>query len=386
MEGLSHEPRTALVLSGGGARAAYQAGVLRGLVDLGVTPVGRSVFDVLVGASAGAINAGALAAFADRFGEGVDGLERVWGAITAEHVFRTDLRSLGEIGFKWVRDLSFGGVLRSTSPKSLLDTAPLRDLLAAHIRFDSIAENVERGALGALAILATNLYTADGVIFVQGRPDIALWRRRRWSIERACIGVDHLMASGAIPIFFPTVEIDGRHFGDGSVRNTAPLSPAINLGADRIVAIGVSHGHAPETPDSARHVGPPTVAQVAASLLDAVLLDAIEVDVEHSARVNCGVVAVPRDDGTLPLRWIDVLWLAPSRSIGTIAAEHAHRIPTVVRYLMRGLGDDESTIELASYLLFDATFCTCLMELGRADVAARADAIRAFFAGRTQTA
>lgn len=386
MDGLSHGTRTALVLSGGGARAAYQAGVLRGLVDLGVAPSGRSGFEVLVGASAGAINAGVLAASADRFGEGVNRLEHVWGTITAEHVFRTDLRSLGEIGFRWMRDLSFGGLLRHTSPKSLLDTAPLRDLLAAHIAFDHIGANVACGALRALAILATNLYTADGVVFVQGLPDIALWQRGRWSIERAHIGVDHLMASGAIPIFFPTVEIEGRHFGDGSVRNTAPLSVAINLGADRIVAIGVSHGHPPETPGSVRHAGPPSVAQVAASLLDAVLLDAIQVDVEHSARVNRGVVAVGGDAGTQPFRWIEVLWLAPSRSIGAIAAEHVDGIPAVVRFLMRGLGGDESTIELASYLLFDATFCTRLMELGRADVAARAGEICAFFAGRAHPA
>jgi NTE family protein len=374
---------TGLVLSGGGARAAYQAGVLRGLIDLGVAPSGRTSFDIVVGSSAGAINAGALAAFADRFGEGVDGLERVWGAIRPEQVFRTDLQSLGKIGFQWIRDLSFGGVLRRTSPKSLLDTGPLRAFLAEHVPLARIGAHVESGTLRALAILATNLYTADGVVFVQAGPDVALWRRGRWSIERATIGVDHLMASSAIPIFFPTVEIEGRHFGDGAVRNTAPLSPAINLGADRIVAIGVSHGHAPETKVAAGRKRPPTVAQVAAALLDAVLLDAIEVDVEHSGRVNHGIVAVPCDDTRAPLRWIDVLWIAPSRSIGAIAAEHAHRIPAIVRYLMRGLGDDESTVELASYLLFDAAFCRCLMELGRADVAARSAEIEGFFAGRS---
>jgi NTE family protein len=253
-------------------------------VEAGLVGGGRSQFDFLVGSSAGAINAAMLAAHADRLTEGIEALTRVWSGIDAHQVFRTDLRSLGSIGAKWVRDLSFGGVLRRVAPKSLLDTAPLRSLLSEAIPFERIQRNIEAGALGALALPATDLYTSDGVLFVQGRPGLPLWKRGRWEIECTRIGVEHLMASSAIPIFFPSVEIDGRHFGDGSIRNTAPLSPAINLGAARIVAIGV-RGPGGERA-SVRRRAAPTVAQIAGALLDAVMIDAIEVDVEHSDRVN----------------------------------------------------------------------------------------------------
>lgn len=369
-------PRTALVLSGGGARGAYQAGVLRGLLDAGLFQPG---VDLLVGSSAGAINAALLAAYASEPETGVAQLEKLWNTIQPQHVFRTDLRSLGGIGMRWVRDLSFGGVLRRTGAKSLLDTAPLREFLSEAIPFEKIDQNIEGGALRALAIPATDLYTADGVVFLDAPPDVPLWQRGRWSVERVRIGVDHLMCSSAIPMLFPSVEIDGRHFGDGSVRNTAPLSPAINLGADRIIAIGVRQPGS-ETGSMTRSK-PPSIAQVAGALLDAVMLDAIAVDVEHSERVNTSVLKLPSESREHPFRWIDVLWLSPSRHFREIVGEFAHRIPPIVRYLMRGLGTDDETRELASYLLFDAEFCGRLVELGRSDVESRREEVLAFASG-----
>jgi NTE family protein len=186
------------------------------------------------------------------------------------------------------------------------------------------------------------------------------------------------MASSAIPIFFPPVAVGGRYFGDGSIRNTAPLSPAINLGADRIVAIGVS-GPAPASAGCAVHPQP-SVAEVAGVLLDAVMLDAIEVDVEHSERVNTSVVQYPTGDSAQPFRPVHVLWLRPSIQVREVAAQLADRIPRVVRYLMRGLGTDEAATELTSYLLFDAEFCQRLIALGRQDVAAERERLRPFFA------
>jgi NTE family protein len=363
------------VLSGGGARGAYQVGVLRGLVEAGF--LGGGGFDILVGSSAGAINAAMLAAHAGAPEVGVAGLEAVWSAVEAQQVFRTDLRALGGTGMKWVRDLSFGGILRRTVPKSLLDTAPLRALLAERIPFERIDANVGAGVLRALAMPATDLYTADGVVFLDALPEVPLWRRARFSVERTRIGVQHVMASSAIPIFFPSVEIEGRHFGDGSVRNTAPLSPAIHPGADRIVAIGVRQPNA-ETGSVAR-IKPPSIAQVAGALLDAVLLDAIGIDVEHSERVNTSVIAAPTGDPHHPFRWVDVLWLSPRRHFSDVARQFAHRIPPIVRYLMRGLGADEETTELASYLLFDGAFCGRLIEMGIEDVAERRDEIRHFY-------
>ncbi len=369
----------ALVLSGGGARGAYQVGVLKGLAALGLGGAGESPFKILVGSSAGSINAAMLAAHADRFEDGVAALDKLWSKIRANQVFRTDVASLGGIGLKWVRDLTFGGVLGHVAPKSLLDTAPLRRFLSKHIPFARIDANVTSGALKALAISATNLYTTNGVVFVHGAPDVPLWKRIRRHVERTEIDVEHLMASSAIPVFFPSVEIGGRHFGDGCIRNTSPLEPAIQLGAQRIVAVGVRESSPrPETPHP-QGLQPPTIAQIAGVLLDAVMLDSIEVDVDHALRVNESV-ASHGNAAADPFRLVEVLWLSPSRSFGEIASELGANIPAIVRYLLRGLGSDEATTELASYLLFDTVFCSKLVELGVEDVRARAEEVRAFFA------
>jgi len=377
MQAGSTDPVTGLVLSGGGARGAYQVGVLQALRELGVFEREHPV-QILVGSSAGSLNAGALAAFIDSPDEGIARLEALWTQLEPSQVFRTDLRSLGGIGARWVRDLSFGGLMRRVAPKALLDTAPLRKLLTERLPFARIEANVDAGRLGALAIPATNLHTGDGVIFVACPDSTRLWRRGRWSVERTRIGVEHLMASSAIPIFFPSVEIEGRHLGDGSIRNTAPLSPAIHLGADRIIAIGVRRAGLPPERARAGRRAAPTIAEIAGALLDAVMLDAIEVDVEHSGRVNQSVLAAPTPEAEHPFRWVEVLWVSPSRSFREVAAELEHRIPPIVRYLMRGLGPDDATTELASYLLFDGEFCRRLVEAGKADVRARSDEIAEF--------
>ena len=372
-------PKTALVLSGGGARGAYQAGVLRGLVEQGMLGAG-SGFDVVVGSSAGAINAAAIAGRLDDLATGVERLGELWANIHAADVYRTDATSLGTTGARWAWDLTFGGLTRRAQPKSLLDTTPLRGFLARHMPFDRIAANVADGRLDALAVIATDLHTSNGVVFLQTAAPAHAWHRRRWRVERGPIGVAHLMASSAIPIFFPAVEIGGCWFGDGSVRNTAPLSPAINLGADRIVAIGVSG--LPPAPGAPVKRPAPTIAEIAGVLLDAVMLDALEVDVEHSERVNASVLHAPTGDPAQPFRPVDVLWLRPSELVRQLAAEHVHRIPRLVRYLMRGLGPDAAITELSSYLLFDPEFCGALVELGRADVERERERIAAFFRGR----
>jgi NTE family protein len=371
-------PKTALVLSGGGARGAYQAGVLRGLVEHGFIGGDGARFDTLVGSSAGAINAAGLASRADDPAAAVARIDELWRDIRAAQVYRTDVTALGTTGFRWAWDLTFGGVTRRSQPKSLLDTTPLRAFLRQHMPFDRIAANIAGGYLDTLAVIATDLHTSNGVVFVHTAEDTPTWGRRRWRVERDAIGVVHLMASSAIPIFFPPIEIGGCWFGDGSIRNTAPLSPAIHLGADRIVAIGVS-GPPPARATRSRPPAP-TVAEIAGVLLDAVMLDALEVDVEHAERVNMSVLHCPTGDAAQPFRRVEVLWLRPSERIRELAAEHAHRIPRLVRYLMRGLGPDPAITELTSYLLFDPGFCGQLLELGRSDVAAERDRIKGFFA------
>ncbi len=376
----ARSPRTALVLSGGGARGAYQAGVLQGLVEIGCLARERSNVDLLVGSSAGAINVAVLGATADRCADGIERLVTLWRGLSADQVFRTDVVSLGSIGLRWVRDLTFGGLVGRVTGKALLDTAPLRRLITAQFHPGRIAENIAAGALRAVAVAATELYSGSGVLFVESARDLELWTRSHWSIERARLGVEHFMASSAIPIFFPSIRIGSRHFADGCIRNAAPLAPAIQLGAERIIAIGVRGAPTPSVDDGRRRPVP-TIAQVAGVLLDAVLLDAIEADIEHSERVNTSVLRWG-GSGTHPgdFRAIDVLWLRPSTSIGAIAGELADHIPAVVRYLLRGLGSDEATRDLASYLLFDATFCERLVELGRSDVYASRTEIERFFA------
>lgn len=368
---------TALVLCGGGARGAYQVGVLRGLYELGVLDPSVGRVDTFVGSSAGAINAGMLAAYAGDLGAGLAGLERVWGNLEAKDVFRTDVRSIGGIGVRWAWDLTFGGALGGGTPKSLLDTAPLRQLLEREVPLHRLDGEVRSGALRALAITATDLQTADGTVFLHGAADLPRWTRRRWRIEPTQMRAEHLLASSAIPIFFPTVEIDGRHFGDGSIRNTRPLSPAINLGVDKIIAVSVREPSGVRAEFGGGQA--PSIAQIAGVLLDAVMLDAIEVDVEHSERVNRSVMACPGEHGE-GFRMVDVLWLRPSRDLTAIAAELAHQIPAVVRYVMRGLGSEEAITELTSYLLFDASFCGRLIEIGREDALAARAEVEAFFA------
>ena len=368
-------PRTALVLTGGGARGAYQAGVLDGLARQGLFDSADPVFDIVVGTSAGALNGGMMAAFADQPAEGARRLVELWSKIEASQVFRTDARTIGTMGARWIRDLSFGGLTHKVAPKSLLDNAPLRELLRQKIPLDRVEGLVASGALVAAVVSAVDLGTGDGVAFVQTGPAQELWRRRRWSVERTRLQVDHLLASSAIPIFFPSVRIGDRWFGDGSVRNTNPLSPAIHLGADRIVTIGVRGLNSPSG-GRAGLAEAPSIAEIAGVLLDAVMLDAIEMDVAMSERVNAGVLVCHPSHPDFPFRHVDTAWIAPSEDLAAVAAEQADRIPAIVRYLLRGLGNDEATTDLASYLLFDAAYCTRLIEIGRADAETQGEAIR----------
>lgn len=346
----SHGP--ALVLSGGGARGAYQAGVLQGLADLGVL----GSFPVVVGSSAGALNGVMLAAGAARPAEAVAELVAVWERMRPELVFRTDLPTLARVAWGWIRDLSFGGLLGGVSPRSLLDTRPLRELLL-RIPFERIEENLAAGHLRAVAVTATDYHRSEAVLFVQGQPPTGSRQR----VEACRLTVDHLLASSAIPIFFPTVEVGGRHLGDGALRNTAPLEPALRLGAERILAVGVREPRLRPAPPP----GPPRVAEIVGELLDAVMLDALEAESERSGA--------------------DVLWLGPSRSLAEMALHWVHRIPMAVRYLLHGLGSDRAAAELASYLLFDEGYCRDLIRLGREDTLARAEAVLRFF-GRPQAA
>lgn len=369
--------KVGLVLSGGGARGAYQAGVLQAIAEIRAQYPECRQIRVITGVSAGAINAAFMAANCDAELEAVQRMTRMWRALTSEQVFRTDAFSLGRIGLKWLTDATFGSLKKRKQAKSLLDTSPLCELLEKHIRFERIPEHIAAGRLGGFAVTALNYSTSHSISFVDARSEYQTWDRTRRRSEATTIGVNHVMASAALPLFFPPVAVDDGFFGDGSLRNTAPLSPAIHLGAGKVIVISVRR---PE--EKAKFVstgGEPSIARVLGVMLNALMMDATEFDMERLQRINSTLTHVPssiRND--LHLRRIDSLWLRPSEDIGFLASGQFDKLPPVVRYLMAGIGNSKESSELTSYLLFDPEYCGKLVELGYKDGWAQVDEIRAF--------
>ena len=371
-----------LVLSGGGARGAYQVGVLSAISEILKKNKIQKRFDIYTGVSAGAINAAWLAAHAQDFHVATRKLNYLWSRIHSEQVFYTDAMNLGKIGLKWVGELSFGGVTGSTPGKALLDTAPLSQLLSSHLDFSKIDQNIDAGHLKALAITAVDYQTSDAITFVQGKDHLPVWNKARRRSERTQIGTNHIMASSAIPMLFPPIQVDDRHFGDGCVRNTHPCGPSIYLGAKKLIIIGVRKLN--ETADDRRAIaasGPPSVARVVNLILNAVLLDSVELDVERLERVNEFLRRVPAEHrSNLNYKPIDYAWISPSADIGAIAGSKANNLPRVIRYLLKGLGSLQDASEIVSYLLFDPAFCSQLIEIGYEDGIKQTEDILKIFA------
>lgn len=372
-----------LVLTGGGARAAYQAGVLRGIAE--ITGATRSPFRVVTGASGGAINGMAIAARADDFVGATAELWDTWRGLGVHQVFRTDALSIARIGGRWLRDLSLGGLLGDTTSTHLLDTTPLRQLLSSRIDLARIGDHVRSGALHAAAVTATNYASGAAVSFFDGAPSLTPWVRDRRLAQRVTLELSHLMASSAIPLFFPPEHLAGSYYGDGCIRLSAPLSPAIHLGANRIVAIGVRHPRQPNNATSltTRPMRQIRAIDVAGVLLNAVFLDALESDLSRARRINRMLAHVPQADATLDtdLRPLEILALRPSRDLGVLASQELGRLPLTVRYMLGGLGASaERGWDVISYLGFDSAFTHVLLKLGLQDARAQAKAIAAFLA------
>ena len=358
----------ALVLSAGGARAAYQVGVLKALKE--VYTKEKIPFNVLCGVSAGSLNSALLASYAENFKTAVDELEDIWSNITPESVFKTDIRTISSISVKWLKDLSLGGLTKGSTPKSLLRTDPLHELLKNKIPIHKIKQNIDSGNILGLAVTATNYYTSNSVTFVQTNKDFPMWQRTRRMAEHADIGVNHLMASSSIPIFFPSVEVEGRHFGDGCIRNTTPLSPAIYLGSKKILAIGVKKKVGVDEVNQNDPI--PSVAHIAGVILDAVLLDSIEMDVVRMDKINKIIDQVGE---TKKYKKIKTLWISPTHDIGELALSYFKKLPRVIRYLLRGLGPEKQVTNIVSFLLFDPTYCKNLIELGYQDGKKQSDSL-----------
>ena len=372
----------AVVLPGGGARAAYQVGVLRAVARI-LGREQRQPFRIICGTSAGAINAATLAVHADSFRRGVARLVRWWSAVEVTHVYRADLTSVSLHGVRWLASVLVG----SGGPKraaAMLDNSPLRNVLRGDLELTRIAQQIRDGALRALAINATSYTTGQAVTFFQGSPAILPWQRTRRRGEPAVIGIDHLLASTAIPFVFPAGRIGDDYFADGSVRQIAPLSSALHLGARRIfvVAVGQFTG---QTPTARQREAPsyPSFAQMAGHALSSIFLDNLGADLERMQRMNHLLNLVPGEvqERHPEVAHIDALVLIPSRDVGAMAVPYARHLPPGARYLLHGLGSTEGTgATLLSYLLFDRRYTRALLDLGYRDAMARRDEIDAFLA------
>jgi len=373
------KPRAGLVLTGGGARAAYQVGVVKAVRDVLGNPV-RNPFPILVGTSAGGINAATLAVFADNFTRAVGSLLEVWENMHCHHIYRTDVPSIMKSGARWLAALM---LISRQNPVALLDNEPLKQMLERNLRFERIQDHIDSGVLYAVSITASGYTTGQSVSFFQGGSGLEGWERNQRIGAAVTLKSEYLLASASLPFIFPAVKVHREYFGDGSMRQLAPISPALHLGADRVLVVGTGR----QTLDEARARSNiyPSLAQVAGHALNSIFLDSLSVDLERLERINRTVSLIPPDklaaSGT-QLRPVKVLFISPSQPIERIAARFVHELPRSVRFLLRPTGAlSRSGSNLASYLLFEEPFTRALIDLGYQDTASREREVLAFFEG-----
>ncbi len=375
------KPRIGLVLTGGGARAAYQVGLVRHLAKR----LPDFHFDVLTGVSAGAINASFLASHQGSAAEATEELSRIWLELTPDHVFRDDGWSLGDMVVRWLLNLASGGLRYRPQVRGLVDTSPLGGHLGEVLGADSgsgrvlpgIAKNLDRGRLDAVAVTTVEWSTGQTVTWVQGR-EIETWERPKRRSERALLTLDHVLASASLPLIFPAVRIGDAWHGDGGVRLTSPLSPALHLGCDRLIAVSTRHEPLAERAAAADY---PPPAQFAGVLLNAVFLDQLDQDANRMELVN-GLLARMPESERGSLRLVDLVLLRPSEDLGRLAGRFEPRLPKAFRFMTRGLGTrDTKSPDLLSLLMFQPDYIRALIQVGERDAEARHEEIADLLGG-----
>ncbi|MYM62113.1 patatin-like phospholipase family protein [Pseudomaricurvus sp. HS19] len=377
-------PTNALILSGGGARAAYQVGVLNAVNEL--LPAGvHNPFPVICGTSAGALNALALATHTGSFYEASKDLEKIWGELQTQKVFRTRWRDLLGGGGRLLTSLFNEGVGKGKSI-ALLDNAPLREFADRHINFPQLDAGIQKGDLKAVCVTAMNYSSGESMSFFQGDPSVKEWRRYRRTGVKAQLSLDHLMASSAIPGIFPAIRLGRDYFGDGALRQVAPISPALHMGADRIFIVGVSGNRNPvhwaKPKLRARHS--PSIGQVFGHLFSSAFIDSFEGDIEHLERVNHLLRLVPEkilQEQGVKLKPVDTLIISPSKELDKMAGRRIRHMPRSVRFFFRATGATTKGggATTSSYLLFEKPYIDDLIELGYQDAMWEKEQIQAFF-------
>ncbi len=374
-----------LVVTGGGARGAYQAGVLQRLGEIPGIEKRGNPFPCSGGAAAGAVYGAALAAGADDFPTAPSVMASLWGNLRPSDVFRCDVVSQAHNSLTWMLDLSFGAIFGGGNARSLLDAKPLRDYLSRRLNCDRIQENIKRGNLRAVAISATNYNSGKSYLFIQGEKGHALWSRLRLVTLSTKITVDHICASAAIPLVFQPVKLKiprgTAYFGDGCVRLQQPLSPVIRLGAEKVFAIGVRCDE--EHKEMAAEENIPSVAQVMGVLFNVIFLDHLATDLEHLERLNhlieSGHLVQPdRRDGE-KFRPLSTMVITPSVNLSELAERHRKDMPYLIQYFVGSLGRDAaSCADLMSYLMFTSKYTRDLISIGYHDADDRIDEIEDF--------
>ena len=367
-----------LVLTGGGARGAYQVGVLRWIArhypDLQVP--------IITGVSAGAVNTAKLASHPGTFAQAVEEMRHLWAELTTDQVFDVDVSSLLWNAMRWGGRLLSGGLMAGPRPRGFLDTAPLRTMLEESLapvngELTGIDYNLIKGKLRAVAIITTSYTTGQTVVWLKGN-QIKPWTRPQRRTEMGPIMIDHIMASAALPIFFPAVRIGNEWYGDGGIRLAAPLSPALHLGADRILAISTRYERTREESSVATVSGYPPPAQVLGVLLNAVFLDLIDQDSMRLETMNRALEKLPVDkrDGMRPISFLSV---RPTKDLGALAKGYEGSLPRAFRFMVRGLGTGEQkSPDVLSMLLFEPEYLNKLIALGEEDAERKAEEIDRF--------